>query len=191
MNCLRKWVDVAPPRWFARAMSQLRLEESIAQHSIGAFECVSLASWRTAITLRGLRILDENHMRVHAAHGLVCTFVVVDQRLPMPDSTVREESARLMRVRAPTQRCSASVIEGSGFWSATSRGVLTAIQLLSKHAYPLHTFSTVREAAIWTAQQASKDDRFVDALVEAVAELRAAPVGPMSEPSRPPSSKSF
>ncbi|MFO0550670.1 MAG: hypothetical protein U0271_19910 [Polyangiaceae bacterium] len=173
-------------------MSGLRLEESIAQHSIGAFECVSMASWRTAITLRGLRILDENHMRVHAAHGRVCTFVVVDHRLPMPDSAVREESARLMRVRSSTQLCSATVIEGSGFWSATGRGVLTAIQLLSKHAYPLHTFSTVREAAIWTARQANKDDRFVDELALAVAELRAAPVGPMSElSSRPPRSPNF
>lgn len=124
---------------------------------IGYFDCVSFAVFRSAVTLEALQALDDNHMRLVPRFGKVATVAVAEGNLELPPQPVRAESARLMRLRAPTQLCSCSVVEAAGFTGAAARGVLTAIQVLSFHAYPLHTTRTLPEAAAWTATNAKRN----------------------------------
>jgi len=134
------------------------------QHVIGHFDCLSFAVFRAGISIEALQALDENHMSVFGRSPKVCTLVIAEGSLSLPPHAVRAESARLMRLRANTQLCSCTVIEGGGFAGAAARGVLTAIQLLSSHAYPLHTASTLAEACSWTASKAARSSQWSEQL---------------------------
>ncbi len=130
--------------------------EVSSSHLIGYFDCVSFAVFRSGVSLEGLHALDKAHLGVTELVPKACTIVVAEGGLQLPSHAVRVESARLMQLRAGVQLCSCTVIEGGGFVSAATRGVLTAIQLLSFHAYPLHAASTLHEASTWTAKQAGR-----------------------------------
>ncbi len=151
--------------------------ESNELHAIGQFDCVSVAVWRTTISLEGLLALARNHAQIAAKNDFVCTFVVAEPTVQLPSASVRAESARLMRSGSPKQRCSVTVIEGGGFLGAASRGVLTAIQVLSKHAYALHTCADITDAARWTAKQADRPHDWAVKVAQAVLTVRNAPIG--------------
>jgi hypothetical protein len=150
--------------------------ESHEVHAIGHFDRVSIAVWRRAVTHDGLVALAQNHARLAAKHDFVCTFVITEAAIELPSASVRAESARLMRSGSPKQRSSVTVIEGGGFMAAASRGVLTAIQLLSRHAYPLHTCAEIADAVRWTAAQAERSPSWAAALEQAVLAVRNAPI---------------
>lgn len=155
--------------------------ESHEVHSIGYFDCVSIAVWRRAVTLEGLAALAQNHALLAAKYDFVCTFVVAESAIELPSASVRAESARLMRSGSPKQRSSVSVIEGAGFVAAASRGVLTAIQVLSKHAYPLHTCAEIADGARWTAEQAARPVQWASALERAVSVVRNAKLAALTK----------
>jgi hypothetical protein len=148
-------------------MLQQGVEASSEVFVVGYFDNVSFGIFMR-FDMLALKALDDNHMAVHARHPRVCTLVVAPPSVELPSAEVRAESARLMRLRAPTQLCSVTVLEGGGFVAAAARGVLTAIQVLSRHAYPLHTAATISAAARWTAERAGRDGLWANRLESAV-----------------------
>ncbi len=138
---------------------------------VGYFDCVSFGVFRV-FDMPAIAAIDKNHVDLVSRCDKVCTLVVADGMPPLPSTEVRAESARLMKVRASTQVCSVTVIEGTGFFPAAARAALTAIQFLSGHVYPLHTSATVGHASRWVAQQAKRDNDWALALAGAIEAAR-------------------
>lgn len=149
-------------------------------HVIGYFDCVSIVVWRTEITLAALNALQVNHALVAARHDFVCTLVVAEQTFALPRTEVRAESARLMRTGSPKLRSSVTLLEGSGFWLAAARAAMTAIQLLSSHAYPLEIATSVRDAALQTAEHAGRDVRWSQTLERVITDIRGHRLAPFA-----------
>lgn len=154
-----------PTRWGT-------ITDSCEAHTVGYFDCVSIAVWRRAITHRALHALHVNQALVAARNPFVCTLVVVHQGAGLPAADVRAESARLMRTGSPKLRSSVTWIDGVGFWCAAARGALTAIQHLAGHAYPLQSAASARAAVLLTAAHAGRDERWAASLEQAVADVR-------------------
>lgn len=76
----------------------------------------------------------------------VLELVVIDAVVSVPSDEIRQILARRMQVRDQRTIATVIVYEGTGFYAAAVRSVLTAMQLTSKRRSPMRVFSNVDEA---------------------------------------------
>lgn len=105
--------------------------------------------WRRQITVDGLQAAARNHDAIAERYGTVVAYNVPGKALALPEAEARKEAARLMHDNRDTQLCSAVLVEGEGLVAMASRGIISAIQTLSRVEYPLEVFATHEEAAHW------------------------------------------
>jgi hypothetical protein len=77
----------------------------------------------------------------------ILELVVIDAHVSVPSDEIRQILVRRMQARDLRTTGTAIVYEGTGFYAAAIRSVLTAMQLTSKRRSPMRVFSTVEEAA--------------------------------------------
>ncbi len=119
-------------------------------HAIGEWRNVLLTVWRGDITVGALETSRVASHDLHARHpdGLV-VFNVVSHLIPVPDGPVRRKASSVLGETGGHVRCTATVIEGEGFWVSTARAVVATITLLSRASHPHRVFATIDEAAQW------------------------------------------
>lgn len=125
-----------------------------------------------------VRALTDHGKRL--GHGKVAEITLICNDAPLPEADTRAVFDAGVPVVSPYYGCVSAVYEGTGFKGAFVRGMLTSFQMLSRNKFPQKVFSTIDEAAKWTAQylpglgcEISGPDEVVDA-VKAVRDLAVA-----------------
>jgi len=98
-------------------------------------EIVALV-WRHDTTLEGIQ--NSNTLVAEVAHlhpKGIALLTLISAVAPMPSSEARKALADLMSSNRYI-RCSAVIMEGTGFRAAAVRSVVTGLTLLSRHEYP-------------------------------------------------------
>ncbi|MBX7081445.1 MAG: hypothetical protein K1X88_19750 [Nannocystaceae bacterium] len=119
-------------------------------HTIAQWRNVLFTVWRQEITVAALeasRVASHDLARSHAGGLLV--FNVVREGLPIPGGEVRRKASSVLGETSGHVRCTATVIEGEGFWTSAARAIVASITLLSRAAHPHRVFATIDEAATW------------------------------------------
>ena len=65
------------------------------------------------------------------------------------------------------------MIEGDGFLYTAGRGIVTALQVVSRAGYPIKVVASMREGAEWCAQYVDKPPTWPDDLMTAVEFVRS------------------
>ena len=131
--------------------------------------------WRGEVTpesVQGLLEAGRGLIRRHP-HELCSSLSVIERSSPAPNDRIRpllSACYRELSVRMPLQLF---VAEGSGFRAALIRGVGVAVSTFAPSLLPFKFASSVSEAATTIAPQLSRQAGGKEALVAAVAELRA------------------
>jgi hypothetical protein len=77
--------------------------------------------------------------------------VLVEEGVPVPDGSARDELVRSMKLPASATEGVAFCILGSGFGAATRRAVITGLQLVSRPPYPVRIFESLDSAGEWVS----------------------------------------
>jgi hypothetical protein len=110
---------------------------------------VALAAWGNLVVQvlvgktvpAGLDRIVAAADEVLAEHGPFVNFTVIPSGQSMPDKEYRAYSSEVLKARTHTTRINVLVLEGKGFWLATARMVLSAMERLSDH--PLEVEETL------------------------------------------------
>lgn len=127
-------------------------------HAIGEWRNVLLTGWRGDITVDALEVTRVASHDLHTRHpaGLV-VFNLVRTLIPVPDAPVRRKASSVLGETGGHVLCTATVIEGEGFWVSAARAVVATITLLSRASHPHRVFATIAEAAVWAEPHVSGD----------------------------------
>lgn len=89
-------------------------------------------------------VIGRTHLR-----GSNVTLAI--NRAPLPTYDARRGIHELTRRYEKTIVCSATLIEGGGFWSSAVRSLVTSLHLIGRWSFELKTFSDIDSLAAWVA----------------------------------------
>lgn len=144
-------------------------------HAVATWDRVLLQVWRGVVTPEAVQeLLAVGRALIREHPGQRCSSLsVVESVSPPPNERVRPLLSACYRELAPEMRLQLFVAEGSGFRAAIVRGVGLAVSTFAPSFLPFKFASSVREAAVAIEPQLSARAGGSEALIEAVADLRA------------------
>lgn len=108
--------------------------------------------WKTTPTKLELQRLGEIQREVvdSVPGGRVMSVTVISREAGvLLDAPARKEAERLAREGRRTLIGLAQVVEGTGFAAATTRAVMSGVQLAVRPGYPAKVFSSIDESMPW------------------------------------------
>ncbi len=133
----------------------LKIKSIDSAHVVATETSILFCLWRTVTTRAAVAELSRiAHELVEQSPRGISMLTVVEADADMPDSTIRDELAKLFKALAKSVICSGLVFEGQGFKAATVRGITTGINLVARQPFPHKVFGNVPEAASWMATHA-------------------------------------
>jgi len=152
-----------------------RIVTECQDYALACWNEIAAVVWRHETTVDAVRCLQSAVADLSQAHPKgIGMLTVVAERAPLPSSAARKALADLLSESSAFIRCSAVIMEGSGFRAAAVRSVVTGLTMMSKHNFP-HRICDVEGAAQLYAQVLSGvTGRSLDAdtLRTAINELR-------------------
>jgi hypothetical protein len=105
-------------------------------YALASLHEIAAVIWRHETTLEGIQNSNKLVAEVarHHPKGIALLTVITD-RASMPSSEARKALADLMSTHRLI-RCSAVIMEGTGFRAAAVRSVVTGFALLSQYEFP-------------------------------------------------------
>lgn len=104
--------------------------------------------WRRRTTIEGVRVCREYVARRCVRKGDDFAIMsIVEAKATLPDSQARHAIAEMLQNGDRCFQISGLVFEGTGFFAATIRSVVTGITLMAKQNYPHRVFDSVASAA--------------------------------------------
>lgn len=133
-------------------MAEVQFFAVAPTHVIATWRGLQLAWWRNAVTPESLAACMRSHDALVRADptGFV-SLSVVEASVGIPDATIRETAAQLMRVTAPHLRATGIAVIGGGFWASAARSAATGFALFSGMTRGLRMFSTTEDLVAWGA----------------------------------------
>lgn len=116
--------------------------------------------------LEAMRVLSE----VAASHEKLKLLCVIAEGCGVPDASLRDLLTREVKRVQKQIGAVANVVEGEGFAAAALRSAVTGMTLVLRPAYPVKTYATVDEAALFLGRDGAT--RW-DEIAAAVARIRA------------------
>jgi hypothetical protein len=117
-------------------------------YQMGRVQNVVLQVWRERATIDHVYRTRELVARVHAEYpGQVALLVRVVDGCGFPEPRTTRAFSRLLREVEPEVQGIAVVLEGSGFWAATMRAVISSVTLMARSGPPTRIYSDLREAS--------------------------------------------
>ena len=104
----------------------------------------------------------------------IAELVVIEPSVGIPEEVVRQRLARRMKIRDSLTLGTVMVFEATGFFAATVRSMLTAMQLASRRKTPMRVYATLPEATQFL-RRSSWLTLPPEAILQAVATIRGAP----------------
>jgi hypothetical protein len=91
--------------------------------------------------------------------GVVTVMLVLPSAGSSMDAPSRKAAAQVTDAHATLIRAMSTVIEGAGFWPASVRAIVSAVQLLSRSRSPRQVFDNVDAAVAWALTHAPASTR--------------------------------
>lgn len=105
-------------------------------YALASWNEVAALVWRHDTTLEGIQNSNMLVAEVARRHPKgIALLTLISAVAPMPSSEARKALADLMSTNRFI-RCSAIIMEGTGFRAAAVRSVVTGLTLLSRHEFP-------------------------------------------------------
>ena len=105
-------------------------------YALASWNEIAALVWRHETTLEGIQNSNTLVAEVARRHPKgIALLTVISAVAPMPSSEARKTLADLMSSNRCI-RCSAVIMEGTGFRAAAVRSVVTSLTLLSRHDFP-------------------------------------------------------
>jgi hypothetical protein len=105
-------------------------------YALASWNEIVAVVWRHQTTLEGIE--SSKALVAEVAYRYprgIAMLTIVSDVAPMPSSEARQAMAHLMAT-SPFIRCSALIMEGTGFRAAAVRSVVTGLTLLARHEFP-------------------------------------------------------
>jgi hypothetical protein len=152
-----------------------RIVEKEEDYVVASWQQIFAVVWRHETTLKGVQTLHDECRKFATKHPQgIGLLTIVSAGAPMPTSPVRQAVADFLAQGSAYIKCSAVLMEGTGFRAAAVRSVVTGLTMLAKQAYP-HRVCSVHDAVSMLAQTLSAaSGRAIDsaALRVAIDDLR-------------------
>lgn len=119
----------------------------------------------TAVTERMIGIFAQGVSNIH----------VVANGAPLPTAEARAGFVDIMKRHEARLACVAVVLEGSGFWAATLRSVITGMRMVSPRTFPMRFHESIAEVPRWLPKEHERltgTELIPDGLYRALAEAR-------------------
>lgn len=141
-------------------------------HTIAEWRNVLLTRWRATPTVEALEVSRvASHDLVSRNKGGLVVFNVIRHGLTLPPQEVRHKASAVLGETGGHVLCTATIIEGEGFWASAARAMLATITLMSRAPHPHRVFGTVLDAAQWSNRWVIGDDASPAALTAIAALL--------------------
>lgn len=126
----------------------VELYHTCKDYAVGGGSNLVVVVWRKHTTLDGVRVCREYVGQRCANRGREFALIaIVEAKASLPDAASRHAIAELLRNGEKCFQVSGLVFEGTGFFAATIRSVVTGITLMAKQQYPHRVFDSVATAA--------------------------------------------
>ena len=122
----------------------------------GVSGCLVAVAWKRITDATDISFAHTLLRNVYASRSRPLVFLqFVAPTAKPPASREREAVATLLAESAGMLSHSATVYIGQGFRAAMVRSIVTGINALARHTYPIRIFTTLPEAATWIEQNRS------------------------------------
>lgn len=112
---------------------------------------VSIVVWATQATAQHVHELQKLTETIGQSRTCGSNVVLVVNRAPLPTYEARRAIHELTRRYEQNITCSATLIEGTGFWSSAIRSLVTSLHLVGRWSFELKTFSDIGTLSEWVA----------------------------------------
>lgn len=158
-----------------RVREPWNIVEKDDNYVLATWQQVFAVVWRRDTTPEGAQALQRECHRFATKHPRgIGLLTIVSEKAPMPPSAARQAVAHFLAEGSTYIKCSAVLMEGTGFRAAAVRSVVTGLTMLAKQAYP-HRVCSLPDAVVLLSQTLSMaTGRTVEqpALRAAIDELR-------------------
>ena len=152
-----------------------RLVEKEENYVLASWQQIFAVVWRHETTPKGVQALHDECGKFATKHPRgIGLLTIVSAGAPMPTSPVRQAVADFLAQGGAYIKCSAVLMEGTGFRAAAVRSVVTGLTMLAKQAYPHRVCSVHDAVSLLSHTLTAASGRAVDsaALRVAIDELR-------------------
>jgi hypothetical protein len=142
---------------------------------LASWQQIFAVVWRRDTTLEGAEALQRECVKFAMRHPRgIGLLTIVSDKAPMPPSPARQAVASFLAHGSTYIKCSAVLMEGTGFRAAAVRSVVTGLTMLAKQAYPHRVCSLPDAVTMLSSTLPSASGQAVDpaALRAAIDELR-------------------
>lgn len=130
----------------AHTRESWNIVEKDDNHVLASWQQIFAVVWRQDTTLEGAQALNRECLAFATKHPRgIGLLTIVSAKAPMPTSPVRRVVADFLAQGSTYIKCSAVLMEGTGFRAAAVRSVVTGLTVLAKQAYP-HRVCSVPDA---------------------------------------------
>lgn len=132
----------------------------------GQLDQLVVTSWFAPVSLPAAHELVRATENVIARIGTqrFSTVHLMDRRMRIPESDVRDVVVQLTRDSAPHVACVAVILNGTGFWASAIRSFLTGLRVLAPRSFDIHVHTSVAEVIDWLpAEHAQRTGVTIDA----------------------------
>jgi len=112
---------------------------------------VGIVVWATQATEPHVHEMAKLAEQIAMTHTRGANVTLVVNRAPLPAYEARRAIHELTRRFEESISCSATLIEGSGFWTSAIRSLVTSLHLVGRWSFELRTFSDIDTLSQWVA----------------------------------------
>jgi hypothetical protein len=143
-------------------------------YHVATWDRVLIEVLMEGVTIEALKARLDAHRKLYDKYpDRVLSLSVVPAGVNLPDSELRKESGRVVKMLAPRTQVIVVVLEGEGFWASAARSALTGIQLLAPGSHPMKVVRSVSEGCRLMAQEAGETLPWAQKLEQVVEQIRS------------------
>lgn len=112
---------------------------------------IAIVVWAIEATEQHVQEMSKLAEEIGQSHSRGSNVTLVVNRAPLPAYEARHAIHQLTRRYEKNIACSATLIEGSGFWTSAIRSLVTSLHLVGRWGFELKTFSDIDALSAWLA----------------------------------------
>ena len=115
------------------------------------WRAIGIVVWATQATAPHVQEMAKLTEEVGKSHPRGSNVTLVVNRAPLPTYEARRAIHSLTLRYQNSIVCSATLIEGKGFWTSAVRSLVTSLHLVGRWSFELKTFSEIDALSEWLA----------------------------------------
>lgn len=112
---------------------------------------ISIVVWATQATAMHVHEMVKLTDEIGKTFSRGSNVSLAVNRAPLPTYEARRAIHELTRQHEKNIICTATLIEGTGFWASAVRSLVTSLHLVGRWSFELQTFSDIDSLSTWVA----------------------------------------